>query len=114
MVWGIRAPVWFGLFLISITFFIWCILAAVESEEAMGAGLTWGLIIFGVIAIASGIIAIVAQSMSGGVVRAREALTQRNAAPPRSASTSGTMSASGYDHKSSSEIPRSSPGRSLT
>lgn len=105
MVWGIRAPVWFGLTLLAVLFFIWCLLEAMELETR-SAGLTWGLIIFGIIAIAAGIIAIIAQSTAGGVTRAKDALTEVKSNPLYSAGNSS-------DNKGGNEVPRSSPGRRL-
>jgi len=113
MVWGIRASIWFGITLVAVLFFVWCLLVAIESET-MNAGLTWGLIIFGAIALVAGLISIIAQSMAGGVSRARDAFTTTKPAPPRSSGSGSVTSQAGYDHKSASEIPRSSPGRSLT
>ena len=112
MIWNIKAPVWFGLALAALALFVWCILEAVDSG-AMSAGLIWGVVVFGAIGLAAGILALIAQSQSGGVVRARDALTKGDSIAPTGSSGRGP-SGSGYVPKGVGGVPQPVSGRSIT
>ena len=118
MVWGLRAPVWFGIMLAALALFAWCLLARIERSatlaegEVISAGYIWGFVIFGAIAIAAAVLAFVAFFSDGQVVRARDALTQATSKPPRM-SSGRSLAGSGLRPRGSGDTPRPSSGRKL-
>jgi len=111
MVWGLRAPIWFGLALAATLLFLWCLVSMIEAG-ASSAGYLWGLIVFGIIAIAAGLISLLAQASNGGVATARDALYKQDSFVPKGQTGRG-LAGSGLQPNGIGEIPRSSSGRAI-
>ena len=111
MLWGLRAPVWFGIGLAALALFLWCLVSMIEAETT-SRGYLWGLIIFGAITVIAAILALISQASSGGVTRARDALTEGKSRPPEGRRGRG-FSGSSVQNLGSGEIPRPSSGRQI-
>ena len=111
MIWGMRAPAWFAIVLASLAVFAWCIVEMTERDVIPG-GLIWGLVISGVIGVVAVVAALIAQSTSGGVVRARDALTSQKSKAPRSAS-GRDLNGGGHVPRGTGDVPQSVSGRKL-
>ncbi|WP_341367331.1 hypothetical protein [Yoonia sp. BS5-3] len=113
MIWGLRTAGCFALALAGLLLFLWCLLAMIEAETA-GGGYIWGLIIFGGVAIVAGLLALIGLMSSGGVSRARDALTdKRPSAVPRATAGRDTLGP-GHRPMGSGEVPRPSAGRQIS
>ncbi|MDA8586789.1 hypothetical protein N9L47_11075 [Rhodobacteraceae bacterium] len=99
---GLRTPVWFGIGLSAALFFLWCLVSAMETE--INGGWTWGLVI-------SGLIGIVALAMAAvgfwGTGASRTDPLLRTGTSDRLRDQKATP-------RFTSEVPRSTSGRSLT
>ena len=118
MIWGMKAPAWFGIMLAGLALFVWCLLAMIEriatlaEGETLSAAYGWGLIIFGAATVVSAIITLVVFSSTGRVARARDGLTDSTSVPPRSAG-GHALSGSGQIPRSIGGIPQRVSGRSI-
>ncbi|MEL6683522.1 MAG: hypothetical protein AAFQ09_12925 [Pseudomonadota bacterium] len=110
--WGLDTSLWFGLCLAALLPFLWCLVSMVEIG-AVTVGYMWGVIVFGLISLVAGVIALVAFSSTGGVVKARDRLTAPTGARVPHAGHGRGFATSGYRPSGSGDVPRGASGRAL-
>lgn len=79
----IDASKWFGLTLLAGLFFLWCLVSVIETGTA-SAGWVWGLVVFGLITLLAGAMALIVFLTSGQRFNRADVLTRvEPSAPPR-------------------------------